>query len=187
MKLSPGQDAPLFFASTWDDQPIELKVLRGKPVWLAFFRYAACPLCNLRVHQMIQRFDAYQSRGLQVLAVFQSPAEKMAEYVGKQAPPFPLIADPEEGLYARYGLGNSLLGFAAPRNLKKAMEAARAGFVPGVPDGTVTRLPADFLIDAGGVIRDVYYAPEIGEHIPFERVEAFIDSQARAAAAQATP
>ncbi len=187
MKLSAGQKAPEFFASTWDDQPVELKALRGKPLWLAFFRYAACPLCNLRVHQMIQRHESYRARGLQVLAVFQSPADKMKEYVGKQAPPFPLIADPDEGLYARYGLGKSLLGFAAPRNLAKAMEAARAGFMPGVPDGTVTRLPADFLIDPSGVIHEVFYAPEIGEHIPFERVEAFVEGQAERPSEQPVP
>lgn len=184
MKLAAGQKAPEFYATTWDEQPIELKALRGKPLWLAFFRYAACPLCNLRVHHMIQRHESYRSRGLQVLAVFQSPAAKMKEYVGQQAPPFPLIADPEEGLYARYGLGRSMLGFAAPRNLAKAVEAARAGFLPGVPDGTVTRLPADFLIDSSGVIQEVFYAPEIGEHIPFERVEAFIESHADGVPAQ---
>lgn|SRR5690606_2000686 len=174
MQLSRGQSAPGFVASTWDGDSVELAKLRGGRVWLAFFRYAACPLCNLRVHHMIQRADQYAASGLQLVSVFQSPANKMREYVGKQAPPFPLISDPAEELYGLYGLSKSLFGMAAPGNVKKALDAARAGFAPGVPDGTLTRLPADFLIDEAGTLQDVFYAREIGEHIPFERVDAFL-------------
>ena len=47
--------------------------------------------------------------------------------------------------------------------------------MPGPPEGTKTRIPADFLINPDGTIHEVYYGEKIGDHIPFERVEAFLN------------
>jgi peroxiredoxin len=174
MRLQPGVEAPSFTARTWDAREIRLGDYLGGPVWLAFFRYAACPLCNLRVHQMIARYEQLTENGLVLLTVFQSPASSVAEYVGKQAPPFPILCDPEEALYALYGLEASLVGFLAPSNLKELRQAKKLGFPAlGPMEGTKTRLPADFLIDAGGVIRDAFYGSRTAESIPFERVAQF--------------
>ncbi|MFZ5697124.1 MAG: redoxin domain-containing protein [Pseudomonadota bacterium] len=65
----------------------------GQKVWLAFFRYAGCPLCNLRVHQMIQRHDAWERQGLKIVASFQAPVEEVAANVGEQNAPFPIVCD----------------------------------------------------------------------------------------------
>lgn len=35
-------------------------------------------------------------------------------------------------------------------------------------------LPADFLIDENGYIVEAYYGQDIGDHIPFERIENFL-------------
>ena len=79
-----------------------------------------------------------------------------------------------ERLYGLFGLESSLRGYAHPTNVGALAQAARHGFVPSPKmDGTKTRLPADFLIDEEGLIRDVFYADVISAHIPFERVERF--------------
>jgi peroxiredoxin len=174
MKRTPGEAAPDFDAECWDGGRVKLADADGKRTWLAFFRYASCPLCNLRVHQMITRHERYEAAGLRVLAVFQSAPASIAEYVGKQAPPFPLICDPEEKLYALYGLNHSKLGLLHPANAVGLAHAASKGFLPGKQDGTVDRLPADFLLGPDLRIEHAYYAKRIGEHIPFERVDAFL-------------
>lgn len=174
MRIAVHQPAPDFEAEVFDAPPLRLSRLRGKPVWLAFFRYAGCPLCNLRVHQMIGRFAEWQHQGLQMVAVFQAPAEEVRRNVGKQRAPFPIVCDPDERLYQLYGLEASLAGYVHPANLPLMAQATAAGFLPGTMHGTKTRLPADFLIDADGTVREVFYAETIGAHIPFERVDAFL-------------
>ena len=175
MRLEPGAVAPDFAAESWDGTRVRLSDSRGRPIWLAFFRYAACPLCAVRVHDMIQRYARYRKRKLRVLAVFQSPAESVAASVGSMKPPFRVLCDPDERLYYLYGLETSMQGFLSPKNAVAYMNAASKGFMKvGPSEGPVHRLPADFLIDEDGIIRSAYYAPTIGEHIPFEEVDAFL-------------
>lgn len=174
MKLKPGDKAPDFTAQVWNGPDLKLSDLRGQKVWLAFFRYAACPLCNLRVRDIIRRHDELTSNGVKVVAVFQSPKESFDEYVGKQNPPFPLVSDPKELLYKKYGLEAKLGAFLSPKNLGYLPEAAKAGFVGMKADGTKTRIPADFLIGPDGTVQDVFYGEIIADHIPFERVEKWM-------------
>lgn len=173
MRLTAGTNAPDFTATVYNREPLRLSALQGKKVWLAFFRYAGCPLCNLRVHQMIQRYASWQAQGLQIVAVFQAPVEEVAANVGEQNAPFPIVCDPDETLYRLYGLESSLGGYLSPKNLPLIAEALKEGFTPGAMHGTKTRLPADFLIDKTGRIVETFYAGTIGEHIPFDRVDAF--------------
>lgn len=174
MRISPPAEAPDLTLDTWDGSTVRLADHRGRKVWLAFFRYASCPLCNLRVHQMIERHAGYAESGLDVLGVFQSPPGSMRRYVATQAPPFPLLCDPEERVYARYGCESSLAGYVAPTNGPVLARAMSQGFLPGRMEGTKTRLPADFLIDEEGVVQEAFYASAIADHIPFERVDAFL-------------
>lgn len=174
-RLQPGQKAPLFTAKTWEGQGIDLQQYRGQKVWLAFFRYATCPLCNLRVHQMIQRASAFTA--LQVIAVFESHPQAIAEAVGQQKPPFPLLADPHSALYQLYQLETRVKGLLSIDNAKEAFQAARLGFLPGKPDGPLTRLPADFLIDEEGRLVQCHYSTRVGEHIAWETVLSFVGAQ----------
>lgn len=174
MRIAAGTTAPDFTATVYLRDPLTLSQLRGKKVWIAFFRYAGCPLCNLRVHQMIQRYDAWQAQGLQIVAVFQAPVDEVEANVGKQNAPFPIVCDPDEKLYALYGLEASLAGFLSPKNIPLAAEALKEGFLPGTTHGTKTRLPADFLLDENGKVIETFYAGHIGDHIPLDRIDAFL-------------
>ena len=172
--LSLGQAAPEFEATNWKGDTIRLSDYAGKRLWLAFFRYASCPFCNLRVHDMIRRHEEFSNKGLAILTVFQSPPKRIARYVGKQDPPFPILCDPEERLYRLYELNASAKGLVSPSLGSQMAKAAVLGFLPGRIDGTLTRLPGDFLIDEKGLLVDVFYARDISEHIPFNRVETFL-------------
>src|SRR5689334_15597216 len=107
MKLHTGTPAPAFQTVDLFGNPIDLAGYLGASLLLSFFRNAACAMCNLRMHALIQRHAELRRAGLEIVAVFESPAESMRQYVGKQDAPFPLIADPEAELYALYGLENS--------------------------------------------------------------------------------
>ncbi|MCB9629485.1 MAG: redoxin domain-containing protein [Sandaracinaceae bacterium] len=175
MRLAIGTPAPAFRGTTWDGQPVALSDYQGKKLWLAFFRYASCPLCNVRVRAIYRKVDELSAAGVSVVAVFQSPGEKVREYVLEgDEPPMPIIADPAMKLYEQYALERSVMGFLNPRNLGGLLEA-RAQKVGGMsPDGPMDRIPGDFLIGPDGKLVDVFYGSAIGDHIPFERVDAFM-------------
>ena len=97
-RLSAGLAAPIFQAQDIFGNQIDLQTYRGRPVLLSFFRNAACAICNLRVHKLIQKYPAFQSAGVEIIAVFESPRENMLQYVGKPEAPFPLILDPQAHL-----------------------------------------------------------------------------------------
>jgi peroxiredoxin len=172
-QVSVGDRAPAFSATTWLGEAIELESYRGRKVWLAFFRFASCPLANLRIHEIGKRQDLSLD-GLQIVAIFPSPRERIAAYVGKQNPPFPLVSDPRERLYMLYGLRASAAGLIGRDLGLRTVQAAALGFHPGPMDGTITRLPGDFLIDQEGVVRHVHNGEDVGDHIPFEHVLGFI-------------
>lgn len=173
MPIQPGTLAPNFTAMTHEGREIELSRLRGKKLWLAFYRFAACPLCNYRVHQTLERYREFEDAGIQILAVFQSTAERITQYVGGQKPPFPLIADPEMKLYNLYGVKSSWLSGFNPMVYVELFKAYRAGFKSGPIDGPATRVPADFLVDPEGLVWRSYYGRSIADHIPFESVSEF--------------
>ncbi|HLF95374.1 MAG TPA: redoxin domain-containing protein [Planctomycetota bacterium] len=172
MQVSVGDRAPAFSATTWLGEGLDLESYLGRKLWLAFFRFATCPLANLRVHEICKRHDL-SADGLQIVAVFPSPRERIAAHVGKQNPPFPLVSDPHERLYMLYGLRASVAGLIGRDVGLRTVQAAALGFLGGPTDGTITRLPGDFLIDEGGVVRHVHNGEDVADHIPFERVLEF--------------
>ena len=109
-----------------------------------------------------------------MLAIFQSPAEKLQQYVGSQRVPFPFIPDSEQVLYRLYGVGHSWAGFLIAWG-KRLPEIGRAvfqrGYLPGSVEGGIHRIPADFLIGPDGRIAEAYYGRDIGDHLPISRIE----------------
>ncbi|OZB98398.1 peroxiredoxin [Paenibacillus sp. XY044] len=179
--LKPGDKAPIFQSIDQHGAPVSLDQFRSRKVLLSFFRNAACAMCNLRVHQMIQRYPEWQRQGLQIITFFESPEANLHKYVGTQQAPFPLIADPGAVVYNRYGVESSEsktdATLALPNVHQLADEAAAAGF-PLTPEegANFHRIPAEFLIDEEGIVKTAYYGKLITDHLPFEWVDRFAAS-----------
>lgn len=163
--LMTGDKAPLFQSIDQHGDPVSLDQFRGRKVLLSFFRNAACAMCNLRVHQMIQRYPDWRRQGLQVIAFFESPEANLHKYVGAQQAPFSLIADPNADIYSLYGVESSEskteATLALPNVHELADEAAAAGF-PLTPEE--------------GIVKTAYYGKLITDHLPFEWVDRFAAS-----------
>lgn len=172
MRLKAGERAPAFRVQTTAGEVFDLNTPRKKPLLLAFFRYASCPLCNLRVHELIQNHKAL-SEVADIVLVFQSPTEKIEAYVGRQSVPYPIIPDPERRLYALYKVEASWGAFFKAWSFKAA-RVFRAlvthRFRPGSVEGEIHRVPADFLIDENNTIRTAFYGKDIGDHLPLTQI-----------------
>jgi thioredoxin-dependent peroxiredoxin len=176
-RLEAGQVAPEFTASQLDGSPVRLKDFAGKTVWLAFFRWAHCPLCNFRIHELLSQWSSkFADPSLVMLGVFQSPATKLEGLVERHKPPFIPIPDPEMTLFEQYHLGTSMKGMLG-KDVRRALAGARKEGIPLLTnwDGPPFRTPADFLIDPTGVIRVAYYGENMADHIPFDQVSNYLE------------
>lgn len=173
MRIKEGQKAKDFTVTDIYGNTISLKDFKEKKVLLSFFRYASCPLCNLRVNQLATNFPSLDSKGLEILAFFESPKESMLKYVGKQNPPFPIIPDPERIVYKLYGVEKSLFGYLLGGISLKMLKALRKGYKIEGAEGQKTLLPADILID-DLIVKRAYYSKRISDHLPIEELTELI-------------
>lgn len=177
MQLKPGSLTPDLHTSDFLDEAVDLVLLRGRPVLLSFYRYASCPVCNLRVHSIIESFPQWSEQGLAVVGVFQSTKESIAQYVGRQDAPFPIVPDPDMVLYKRFGVESKWRGLMSINVIAAAIQAFGKGFLPGKVEGPMHRTPADFLIDARGRIAVAHYGQDIDDHIPLDTIAQWLQQQ----------
>jgi len=175
MRLKPNDKAIPFSVETIEGQTLSLEQFTGKPLLLMFYRYASCPMCNLRLRDFAQHFPRLQAQGLEVVAFFHSPARSIQANAGRRHYPFHLVADPDFKVYRSYGVETSwprfLLSMALPSFYVDWIRSMRYGFWGGV-DWQMGKMPADFLIGPDGRIIKVHYGRDMGDHLPVAEVEA---------------
>lgn len=158
-----------------DGTAFDLNQLSGKRFMLSFFRFAACPFCNLRVHELVERFAEFDGC-LTVVAVFDSPLDNLQRQAGRHRAPFLVLADEANVYYRAFAIERSVIGMlkAALLRFPTVLRATLIeGYLPTSFQGHLATLPADFLVDEQGVIQRAYYGKDIGDHLPFEQIRAF--------------
>lgn len=178
--LQPNQAIIPFTLPALDGSAWQLSSLEGKPYLLAFFRFASCPFCNLRLHQLISQWGELPE-DFTIVAVFESSLTELQRYAERHHSPFPILADGGGIIHGRYSIRHSWLGvlkgmlFRFP-SLLYAM--FKKGYVPLTIGGRMNTMPADFLVDRQGVIQEAYYGRDEGDHLDFERIRQFAGQQA---------
>ena len=153
----------------------DLDSLKSRPFMLSFFRFASCPFCNLRMHELVTRFDELP-KDFTIVAVFDSPLDNLQHHADKHQAPFPILADADNHCYKLYGIRHSVMGvlkgmFMRMPRLLYGMFVK--GYIPLTIKGSMTTMPADFLIDRNGIIQIAHYGKDEGDHLPFEQLKAF--------------
>ena len=59
MRRAVGEKAENIKLPAIDGTVFETDSLAGKPYMLSFLRFASCPFCNLRVNELVRRFDEF--------------------------------------------------------------------------------------------------------------------------------
>ncbi len=158
-----------------DGSDFDLNSLNGKRYMLTFFRFAGCPFCNLRVHNLVKQFDDFGSN-FTIVGIFDSSLKDLQKHTEKHNAPFPILADENNVYYKEYGITRSLLGTLKGAILKfPSMLYAMfiKGYFPTSFGGNVLTMPADFLVDEDGKIQVAHYGKDEGDHIPIEKVKQF--------------
>ncbi|MEL7002425.1 MAG: redoxin domain-containing protein [Bacteroidota bacterium] len=171
--LAEGDVPPKFNLMSVQGDMISLDDYEDKKVLLAFFRYAGCPVCNFRMHELMENYNNLQSQNIEVIAVFESGNETLKKYIDDVQVPFPIIGDEELKLYKEYKVQKSfgkVLGTLFQKEPKQNMKKGKKLFADNKykKDGSTTRIPAEFLIDTDGKIEKAHYGKFIGDHMPIE-------------------
>ena len=141
---------------------------------LSFFRFASCTFCNLRLHELVQRFAEFGD-DFTVVAVFDSPLDNLVRHADGHKAPFPILADESNRYYKEYRIERSISGVLKGMLLRMPtlMKSMLMGYVPTTIKGSMITMPADFLIDRHGVIQVAHYGNHEGDHLPFEEAKSF--------------
>lgn len=177
MKISPSQAAPTFTVKDVSGSTVSLSDYRGKKILLTFYRNVGCPICNLRFHELQGYAENFKMKNLVVLAVYESTAENMKQYLEGENPYAVMIPNPTQDLYKLYEIESSL-GKIMKGMFHGAMGKMNKGkkfFKKKIKqDGNSSRISADFLIDERGNVNTAYYGRFVGDHLPIDEIIKFI-------------
>ncbi len=178
MRRQQGDRVTSLSLPSIDGSQFDLGSLSNKRYMLSFFRFASCPFCNLRVHELVSRFDEL-GNNFTIVAVFDSSIENLQRHTDKHKAPFPILADQNNTYYHEYGIEHSLVGVLKGMFLRMPtlLKAMLKGYCPLVIKGSMTTMPADLLVDENGIIQTVHYGRDEGDHMAFETIKAFADGQ----------
>ena len=174
MRITSGAKVKNIKLPAIDGSIFDTESVMEKPFMLSFFRFATCPFCNLRVYQLVKRFNEFGD-DFTIVAVFDSPLDNLTRHAEGHKAPFPILADENNKYYRLYSIEHSVLGvlkgiiFRLPTMITSMLK----GYVPTSIKGSLTTMPAEFLVDRDGVIQTVYYGKDEGDHLPFDKVKEF--------------
>lgn len=176
MKLQAGMTAPPFVGATAYHGDVALDDYNNDILFLQFYRFADCPVCNLSLREFVTRFSELTTAGIRPVAVFHSATSSLRQYVRvKEDIPFPIIGDPNKLLFEQYGVEESRLAMLSPAVISKAARAITQGYLPNPLhiEGGQNGLPAGFLIERG-VIRVAHYGRHAGDIMTIDQILAAV-------------
>ena len=178
MKIKPKQTAPAFTTQDVYGSSVNLADFKGQKVLLSFYRNVGCPVCNVRFHELQQEAAYFQSKGLVVLAVYESSAENMKHYLENDTVYAKMIPNPDLSIYSLYeverSMGKLMKGMfhGAMGKMKKGKKLFKKKIEQ---DGSKDRVGADFLISEDGTIHTAYYGKYVGDHLPISEIKQFLN------------
>lgn len=152
-------------------------MVKDKQVLICFFRPIWCPICNHRTHELIKAYDELKKKGIEVIAIYPTNAESMAEYVKDAKIPFTVISDPNEVLYKQYSIERSMKKAKATMGqdgimdvVKKGMELFGGKQYDEKSEKYMDIISADFLVGAKRNVKVAYYGEHVADHYSLEKL-----------------
>lgn len=179
MRIHQGQQAPNFCVNDVFNRVIDLQAYKGTKVFLAFFRHAGCPFCNLRVHNLSKISAEAKELGLEMIFFFESkPSVILRSTFHTGVSPIPLISDPDKAWYQAYGVEASVLKSTASHLstfIPTVIKAKAAGVPVHMPPDkeSLATMPAEFLLDQNSIVQRVLYAKSLNDRLDIDEILSF--------------
>ncbi len=143
MSVEIDQPAPEFSAPATDNQTLSLSDFAGRTLVLYFYPRDNTPGCTQEGEAFRDLYQAFQAEGAEIVGVSRDSVRKHENFRAKYHFPFPLISDADETICQRFGV------------LKEKKLYGRSHV--GIERST-------FLIDANGVVRQIWRGVKVTEH-----------------------
>ncbi|MDI9319193.1 MAG: redoxin domain-containing protein [Phycisphaerales bacterium] len=172
-----GQFAPDFKIKDINGVEQSIERYKGKKILLSFYRYASCPICNFRFHELEAERAFFEQKGVVFLAVYESSADNVKDLNDTNQYYQILIPNPNGALYELYAVeiskGKVLKGMTNGA-IRKANEGKKLFAKKIKKDGNSNRIAADFLIDENGNVIYPYYGRYLGDRMPIEFIKSHL-------------
>ena len=173
--LSSGDKAPQFTLPAIDGSTFNMADMKGKRVILTFFRFSTCPLCNMRIRRIVQRWNEF-SKDAVMVAVFDAKVGDLQKRMKKHDAPFVVVADETYEQFNKNGVKKSFFKFmwGAMRSPLTLLQATLRGYVPlTLSISKLSTIPVDILIDEDGKVVEAHYCKDTADHLSLDRMIAF--------------
>lgn len=169
--LKNGENAPAFKITDLKGKKTEVPVA-GKWTFVSFHRFAACPFCVLRTHELIKASTSFSENNIEIISLWPSSEKNMKKFIGSNNTPFSLIADPEKKIYKKYGVTKSSMLSLIKLFIRPALliNTLKHMYINMKIDSRPDLLPAEFLINPEGKITIAHYGQHYGDHLPIPEI-----------------
>ena len=174
-QIVTGDTAPQFTLPAIDGSTFNMADMKGKRVILTFFRFSTCPLCNMRIRRIVQRWNEF-SKDAVMVAVFDAKVGDLQKRMKKHDAPFVVVADETFEQFNKNGVKKSFFKFmwGAMRSPLTLLQATLRGYVPlTLSISKLSTIPVDILIDEDGKVVEAHYCKDTADHLSLDRMIAF--------------
>ena len=174
-QIVTGDTAPHFTLPAIDGSTFNMADMKGKRVILTFFRFSTCPLCNMRIRRIVQRWNEF-SKDAVMVAVFDAKVGDLQKRMKKHDAPFVVVADETYEQFNKNGVKKSFFKFmwGAMRSPLTLLQATLRGYVPlTLSISKLSTIPVDILIDEDGKVVEAHYCKDTADHLSLDRMIAF--------------
>jgi len=173
-RLQAGDRCHDFFMRTIDNKVLEPRDFRGRKYWIAFYRYAGCPVCATHFAQVIEAKQYMEDSGITFIAVYDCQPQNVPTWIRKNlSDSIHVVADSTQMLHAKFGSEKSWKKLFSVGSVAARLKAATEGYVEQKLDGSMNLMPAHILVSEEGTVAHAHYSSHPGDHINWKTVRDF--------------
>ncbi|MEK7356760.1 MAG: redoxin family protein [Bdellovibrionota bacterium] len=178
-RLEPGVRIHDFMVGSVTGSQIVSSTYAQKKIWMAFYRYAGCPMCAAHFDEVMTYEKKLKDAGVVFFAIFDSAPAKVPERMKQKASPSCVIVGNDNmGMFELFGVEKSWSGLLSMGSVKARIEAGRKGYSENNLDGAINRMPAHILVWPGGEVAVAHYGKHAGDQIPWKTAWDFVAAKA---------
>jgi len=156
--LKPGAKAPAFTLKNQHGVEVSsAELIKRGPLVVSFTRGSWCPFCSAEVRALNEAYDQFQQAGIELVVLSPQSPERTQKQAETEKLKFNMLVDTNNEMGKAFGLV-----YTFTEELKNVYRNVFKIDIQAVNDAGVWQLPipARFVINSSGVIRDVKADPD---------------------------
>ena len=156
--LKPGTKAPAFMLKNQRGEDISsVDLIKHGPLVVSFTRGSWCPFCAAEVRALNEVYEQFRQAGIELVVLSPQSPDSTQKQATAEKLKFNLLVDKDNAIGKAFGLV-----YTFPEDLKNVYRNVFKLDIQAVNEASGWQLPipARFVIDGSGVIRDVKANPD---------------------------